>query len=117
MHRSIADPSPALLRHLARGARRAAVTLAGSILLLTGLLLLVLPGPGTTVLLAGMALLATEFAWAERALGRATAGIGRLAGRRPSPEALRLTMAAVGGCAVIVGGIAGFDELAGALAR
>ena len=105
------------MRHLARGARRAGVTLAGSALLLTGLVLLVLPGPGTPVLLAGLALLATEFAWAERALGRATAGIGWLARRRPSREAVALTLAALGGCATIIGGIAGIDELAGALAR
>jgi hypothetical protein len=117
MHRVSADPSPAPLRHLARGARRAAVALAGSALFLTGVLLLVLPGPGTPVLLAGLALLAIELTWAERALGRATARMGRLARHRPSREAVRLTLAALGGCAMIIGGIAGIDELAGALAR
>ena len=116
MLRSVAGPSPALLHQVARGARRAAITLAGGTLLAVGLLLLVLPGPGTPVLLAGLAVLATEFAWAERALGRATARIGRVVARRPSREAVVLTLAAVGGCAAIIGGIAGIDELAGALA-
>lgn len=34
--------------------------------------MLVLPGPGTLVTLAGLAVLATEFAWAERTLDRTT---------------------------------------------
>ncbi len=102
---------------MVRGIQRAGVALSGGALLVVGLLLLVLPGPGTPVVLAGLALLATEFAWAERALGRATAGIGRLAMRRPSREAVVLTAAAVGGCALIIGSIAAVDELAVALAR
>jgi len=116
MLRSVAGQGPALLHHVARGARRVAVALAGGTLLAVGLLLLVLPGPGTPVLLAGLAVLATEFTWAGRALGRATALIGRFAARRPSREAVVLTLAAVGGCAAIIGGIAGIDELAGAFA-
>jgi len=115
MHRPDAHSRPDLLRPVARGARRALVAVAGSALLVVGLLLLVLPGPGTPLVLAALAVLATEFAWAERALDRATAGLGRLVTRRPSREAWRLTAAAVAGCAAIVGAIAGFDELAGAL--
>jgi uncharacterized protein (TIGR02611 family) len=111
-----ADRAPTPLRPLARGLRRAAVALAGSGLVAVGLLLLVLPGPGTPVLLGGLAVLATEFAWAERALGRATATMGWLAMRRPSREAVVLTSTAVAGCAAIIATIAGVDELAGALA-
>jgi uncharacterized protein (TIGR02611 family) len=50
--------------------RRVAVAAAGALLLGIGLLLLVLPGPGTLVIVAGMALLSTEFVWARRALDR-----------------------------------------------
>ena len=35
-----------------------------------GLAMLVLPGPGLVVTALGLAMLALEFAWAERALGR-----------------------------------------------
>jgi hypothetical protein len=48
-----------------RGARRTAVTVAWSLLVMVGLALLVLPGPGLLLLTAGLALLATEFAWAS----------------------------------------------------
>ena len=55
---------------LARGARRIAVLLLGFVLLAAGVLMLVLPGPGVLVTMAGLALLATEFAWARRLLAR-----------------------------------------------
>src|SRR3974390_3736092 len=50
--------------------RRVAVAVVGALLLGLGLLLLVLPGPGTLVIVAGLALLSTEFVWARRALDR-----------------------------------------------
>lgn len=43
---------------------------AGFILLGLGLLLLVGPGPGSLVILLGLALLAVDFAWARRLLDR-----------------------------------------------
>lgn len=45
-----------------------AVALLGSATLLTGIVLLVLPGPGIPLIALGLLILATEFAWAERAL-------------------------------------------------
>ena len=48
------------------GARRTAVAVAGSMVVVVGLALLVLPGPGLLLLTAGLALLASEFAWAQR---------------------------------------------------
>lgn len=56
---------------MSRLAKRVLVAVGGSLLLLLGLVLLVLPGPGVLVLIAGLALLATEFTWAERPLRRA----------------------------------------------
>ncbi len=53
---------------LRRWARRGAVTVAGVALLVGGAVMLVLPGPGVAVILAGLALLATEFDWAARLL-------------------------------------------------
>jgi hypothetical protein len=43
------------------------------VITLSGLLLLVLPGPALVVIPIGLALLALEFTWAERALERAIA--------------------------------------------
>lgn len=56
------------MRWLARGGRRLAVTLVGFALLGAGIVMLVTPGPGIVAILAGLALLATEYAWARRAL-------------------------------------------------
>ena len=47
------------------------VTTAGSTVLIAGIAMLVLPGPGLVVIIAGLAILATEFAWAERRLHQA----------------------------------------------
>lgn len=47
--------------------RRVAVTVAGFVVLLVGLAMLVLPGPGLLVVALGFAILATEFLWAWRA--------------------------------------------------
>jgi uncharacterized protein (TIGR02611 family) len=50
----------------------------GFTLLIAGVLMLVLPGPGILVILLALALLATEFAWAETLLHHARARAGRL---------------------------------------
>lgn len=51
-------------------ARKLVVTVVGGTVVLLGLLLLVLPGPAFVVLPLGLAILATEFVWARRMLGR-----------------------------------------------
>ncbi|MFN2469562.1 MAG: PGPGW domain-containing protein [Gaiellaceae bacterium] len=58
-------------RHRARSrVIRVPVAVVGFGLLLVGVALLVLPGPGWLVIALGLALLALEFAWAERILER-----------------------------------------------
>jgi uncharacterized protein (TIGR02611 family) len=42
----------------------------GFVVLLAGLIMLVTPGPGIAVIVVGLAMLALEFAWAERWLER-----------------------------------------------
>ncbi len=54
-----------------RTLRVAVVGVVGAALLVAGAVMLVLPGPGLLVIVAGLAVLATEFAWAERWLRRA----------------------------------------------
>lgn len=52
-----------------RFARRVAVAVIGGSLVVLGILLLVLPGPGLVTAAAGLAVLGLEFAWARRWLG------------------------------------------------
>lgn len=54
-----------------RSAKRIAVAVVGAALLLAGVAMLALPGPGFLVIIAGLAVLATEFAWASAALSMA----------------------------------------------
>jgi len=51
-----------------RSGKRTAVAVAGFVVLVVGLILIPLPGPGWLIVFAGLAILATEFAWAERLL-------------------------------------------------
>jgi tellurite resistance protein TerC len=48
-----------------RYARRVAVAIIGTTVLLIGIVLLVTPGPAFVVIPVGLAILATEFAWAR----------------------------------------------------
>lgn len=72
-----------MLRWAAANARRTGIAVAGVALCLVGLALLVLPGPGLLVLVAGLAVLSIEFAWARRLLRRARAELRRRS--RPAP--------------------------------
>ena len=56
---------------------RAAVVLAGFVVVLAGLAMLVLPGPGLAVTAVGLAVLALEFVWAERVLERTIDHMGK----------------------------------------
>jgi uncharacterized protein (TIGR02611 family) len=49
---------------------RAAFAVAGFTVLLAGVVMLFTPGPGLAAIVFGLAMLALEFAWAERALER-----------------------------------------------
>ena len=57
-----------VLWFLARNSKRMAVSLAGAVLVLAGLVMMVTPGPGLLLIIAGLAVLATEFAWAKSVL-------------------------------------------------
>lgn len=50
--------------------RWVAAMTAGFTLVITGIVLLVFPGPGIPLIIAGLAILATEFTWAEYLLNR-----------------------------------------------
>jgi hypothetical protein len=61
-----------------RNARKWVVGVIGGTILLLGVAMLVLPGPGWVTIFAGLALLATEFAWARWMLKEAKTRLGYL---------------------------------------
>ena len=59
-----------IIRFIGRSSKRIAVTVVGAALVLLGVAMLVLPGPGILVVALGFAVLGTEYAWAAAALER-----------------------------------------------
>ena len=54
------------------------IALIGGTVLLLGVAMLVLPGPGLLIIAAGVAILATEFLWARRAWRKAKGTVARV---------------------------------------
>lgn len=52
-----------------RAAWKIAVSVLGFVIIVVGIILLPLPGPGWLIIFAGLGIWATEFAWAGRLLG------------------------------------------------
>lgn len=85
----------AVLRFMAHQSVRLSVAALGFAVLGVGLVLLVTPGPGLLVIIAGLAILAHQFAWAAIALDKAKrraaqareAAMRRAALRRAQPPA------------------------------
>ena len=69
--------------------KRFFIALIGGTVLLVGLALLVLPGPGLPVVAAGLAILATEFFWARRAMRRAKGVVAKARRKSGLKEWLR----------------------------
>ena len=61
--------------------RKLIVAVIGVTILLIGVAMIVLPGPALIVIPLGLAILATEFAWARRAIRRARVVIAKARGR------------------------------------
>jgi uncharacterized protein (TIGR02611 family) len=74
--------------------RRVIVSVIGATVLLIGVALLVLPGPAFIVIPIGLAILATEYAWARRWLKRvrrlASSVVSNRGRERPVPEDSRV---------------------------
>jgi len=64
-------PLKVVWRFLARNGRRIGITIAGFAVLLAGVALLVLPGPGWLLIFIGLGILSTEYVWAQRMLNEA----------------------------------------------
>ena len=87
-------PAQVVWQFIKRNGRRVAVTIAGFALVLAGIVGLILPIiPGWLLIIPGLALLATEYVWAQRLLRvaqqKATQAKEALLGKKdkaPSPE-------------------------------
>jgi len=84
--RAPVPPGAGMTTPLLRWARKGGITVAGLGMLAGGVVMLVLPGPGLAVIVLGLAVLATEYAWAARLLAVARQRASRMA----SPLADRL---------------------------
>jgi hypothetical protein len=60
--------------------KKVIVALLGGTVLLVGMALLVLPGPGLPIIAVGIAILATEFLWARRALKNEKGAVAKARG-------------------------------------
>ena len=70
-------PTPGQVLHfVARNSKRMAVSVVGAVLVVAGLAMMVLPGPGILVIALGFAVLGTEYAWAAAALQRTKKAAG-----------------------------------------
>ncbi len=80
------------------------VAVLGGVLTLSGVVLLVLPGPGFVLVAAGLAVLATQFSWARRPLdyakSKARQGVEEVARSR-----LRAALALAAGAALLLIGV------------
>lgn len=59
------------MHNLKRHTKRVLVAIAGGIVLIIGIIAVPYPGPGWLIIFSGLAILATEFAWARKLLHRA----------------------------------------------
>ncbi|HKP05344.1 MAG TPA: PGPGW domain-containing protein [Chthoniobacterales bacterium] len=65
------------MRFLVTSLRKLVIGIIGGTVLAIGIALIVLPGPAFIVIPIGLAILATEFAWARSAVNRAKAVVGK----------------------------------------
>ena len=68
---------------------RAVVLMVGIAIVAGGLVMLVTPGPGWAAIIIGLAVLATEYVWAERLLDRVKAVARRAAEKALDPRKRR----------------------------
>ena len=65
------------------------IALIGGTVVLIGVVMLVLPGPGVLVIAGGLAILATEFIWARRAMRNAKGAVAKVRRKSGLKEWLR----------------------------
>jgi uncharacterized protein (TIGR02611 family) len=83
---------------------RVVVLVIGVLIILAGLALLALPGPGWAAIFVGLAVLATEFDWAQRLLHRVRDRVRAAAEKAKDPRRRRLVLLL--GTVILLGGVA-----------
>lgn len=88
-------------------ATKAVVTVVGSVVVVVGIIMMVTPGPALVLIPLGLAILATEWAWAERLLKRARAQARRAKERAEAmdPRVRRRRLLLSGTAVVLVAGL------------
>jgi uncharacterized protein (TIGR02611 family) len=92
------------LKWIGRNAKRLLIFILGVSVLLAGVAMLALPGPGVVVIIVGLVILATEFTWAERALDKTTETAAGAATKVTGNKNGQLALAA-SGIGMIVAGV------------
>jgi uncharacterized protein (TIGR02611 family) len=84
-----------------------AVTVVGSLVILAGLVMMVMPGPGILGLIVGLAILSTEYEWAARWLARAKrkAHEARVMAEQMDPRVRRRRLLLAGTAILVVFGV------------
>lgn len=70
-----------LWRKLPNPLRWFTIAIVGTTLVVVGIIFLVIPGPGIPLIIAGLAILATEFTWAEIWLAKTKGHVSRAVNR------------------------------------
>jgi len=83
---------------------RVVVLVVGVLIILGGVAMLALPGPGWAAIFIGLAVLATEFDWAQRLLHRVRARVHAAAEKAKDPKRRRLVLLLT--AVILVAGIA-----------
>jgi hypothetical protein len=96
-----------VLRWFTRNLKRLVVLVLGVTILCAGALMLVLPGPGVLIIICGLAILATEFLWAERAMNATLARASKVSGAVTANTTGRVALA-LSALFLIVAGIVVF---------
>jgi uncharacterized protein (TIGR02611 family) len=85
------------MRWLRRTSSIVAVSLSGTLLIIVGVVMLVTPGPGLLLIIAGLAVWSREFAWARRLRDLARRRIRERLGRDPTVRSIDVREAAADG--------------------
>jgi uncharacterized protein (TIGR02611 family) len=64
-------PIKVVARFIQQSGKRIAVTIAGFTVLIVGIAMLALPGPGLVLIIVGLGILSSEYVWAQRLLRKA----------------------------------------------
>jgi hypothetical protein len=99
------------MKDLVRVLRRIAVTVAGSVILVVGVVLVVAPGPGLLVILAALIVFAAEYEWARRYLGAVRARARSAAERAAASRVATASSVLFGIGAVGLGGVLIFTDV------